>query len=343
MEQIYTPTKDYKVLVRCMTYNQSKYIKDALNGFAMQKTDFPFVCLVVDDASTDGEQEVIKSWMAHECDMTQADNVEIEKSFVTLVPHKKNANCTFAFYFLKENLYGTGEKTPLIAPWREHCKYEALCEGDDYWIDETKIQRQSYILDTYPNIQMVYTDYETVDEKSFPIYREKYEKILKPMSKTGDNLPFLMKRNYPLTVTILIRKEIIENEFYKNSPSTIDYALFLAAAFVGDFYYMSEKTSAYRLNPNSLTQKQKDKIIEALLEIKKYASQVYVCENVKKENLKNDIKIGYQILYHSIYPNVKIQYKGFWKLIIKKRPLFFLCIPIVFAIKVIKNIIKHEE
>lgn len=142
MEQVYTPSKDYKVLVRCMTYNQSKYIEDALNGFAMQKTDFPFVCLVMDDDSTDGEQEVIKAWMERECDMTSAENIEIEKSFITLVPHKTNSSCTFAFYFLKENLYGTGKKTPLVAPWREHCEYEALCEGDDYWISPVKIQEQ---------------------------------------------------------------------------------------------------------------------------------------------------------------------------------------------------------
>ena len=53
------PKQEYKVLVRCFTFNHSKYIEDTLNSFAMQQTNFPFVCLVIDDASTDGEQEVI--------------------------------------------------------------------------------------------------------------------------------------------------------------------------------------------------------------------------------------------------------------------------------------------
>lgn len=57
------PERNYTVLVKCFTFNQSKYIKDALNGFVMQQTTFPFVCLVMDDASTDGEPKVIKSWM----------------------------------------------------------------------------------------------------------------------------------------------------------------------------------------------------------------------------------------------------------------------------------------
>lgn len=50
----------FPVLVRCNTYNQSGYIVDALSGFSMQQTNFPFVCFVIDDASTDGEQEVIQ-------------------------------------------------------------------------------------------------------------------------------------------------------------------------------------------------------------------------------------------------------------------------------------------
>ena len=54
---------DFKVCVRCMTYNQASYIEDALNGFCIQQTSFPFVCCILDDASTDGEPEVIKKYL----------------------------------------------------------------------------------------------------------------------------------------------------------------------------------------------------------------------------------------------------------------------------------------
>ena len=143
-----SPEQKYKVLVRCYTFNHSKFIEDALNGFAMQQTNFPFVCLVVDDASTDGEQEVIKKWMERECEMSKAETIDIPTSIVILVPHKSNVSCTFAFYLLKQNLYKVkGAKKKHVDPWRERCEYEALCEGDDYWIDPLKLQKQADFLD----------------------------------------------------------------------------------------------------------------------------------------------------------------------------------------------------
>ena len=53
----------YEVCVRCMTFNQAKYITETMNGFVIQKTNFPFVCCIIDDASTDGEQEVIMKYV----------------------------------------------------------------------------------------------------------------------------------------------------------------------------------------------------------------------------------------------------------------------------------------
>ena len=62
---------DYKwmVRVRCMTFNHASYIEDAMNGFTIQQTDFPFVCTIIDDASTDGEQEVIKNYLQDNADI----------------------------------------------------------------------------------------------------------------------------------------------------------------------------------------------------------------------------------------------------------------------------------
>ena len=114
MQQIYIPQNDYKVLCYCITYNQAKYIEDTLNGFVLQETEFPFVCLVVDDCSTDGEQEVIKAWMERECDMTQVKYIEIELSNIIIVPHKTNSNCIFAFYLLKRNLWKEPELKSIV-------------------------------------------------------------------------------------------------------------------------------------------------------------------------------------------------------------------------------------
>lgn len=168
------PKQEYKVLVKCFTFNHSKYIEDALNGFAIQQTNFPFVCLVVDDASTDGEQAVIKAWMARECDMSRAETIDIPTSVVVIVPHKTNAYCTFAFYLLKQNLYkNKDEKLRHVAPWRKVCEYEAICEGDDYWIDSLKLQKQVDFLETHSDYCMCSHRIYRYDQDSNIYYKDR--------------------------------------------------------------------------------------------------------------------------------------------------------------------------
>ena len=60
---------DFLVCARCFTYNHAPYIEDAMNGFCMQQTHFPYVCVIVDDASTDGESEVIKNYLQTHFDL----------------------------------------------------------------------------------------------------------------------------------------------------------------------------------------------------------------------------------------------------------------------------------
>lgn len=248
MYQVYTPKKDYKVLVRCMTYNQSKYIEDALNSFAMQQTDFPFVCMVMDDCSTDGEQDVIKSWMERECDMEKAENIEIEKSFITLVPHQSNANCHFAFYFLKENLYKKGGKAPMIAPWREHCEYEALCEGDDYWIDPEKLQKQVKFLDNNKEYSMCFHDAKVIadgDGISTDLYTS-----LEERDYTGCEI---LERWIVPTASILCRTSALKNQPNDKRFIHGDIVIFLTMAAYGKIRCLSETMSVYRRNANGVS------------------------------------------------------------------------------------------
>ena len=245
MNQIYIPQKDYKVLVRCMTYNQSKYIEDALNGFAMQQTNFPFVCLVMDDCSTDGEQEVIKAWMERECDMEKAVNIEIEKSFVTLVPHKSNLNCQFAFYFLKQNLYKKGGKAPMIAPWREHCEYEALCEGDDYWIDESKLKKQVDFLDNHSDYSMCFHRAKVIADGE-GIGTDLYAN-LEERDYTGCEI---LERWIVPTASTLCRISAVMNVPKDKRFVFGDIVLFLTMASTGKIRCLTDKMSVYRRNNN---------------------------------------------------------------------------------------------
>lgn len=145
--------ESFKVYVSCMTYNQSAYIKDALDGFCMQQTSFPYVCGIIDDASTDGEQEVIRDYLDKHFDLSDSAVVkrdETDDFFRIIARHKDNKNCFFVVVFLKYNHYSINkDKIPYVAEWRNKAKYIALCEGDDYWIAPFKLQKQVEFMDTH--------------------------------------------------------------------------------------------------------------------------------------------------------------------------------------------------
>lgn len=105
------------VSVICNTFNQEKYIEDAIRGFLIQETDFPFEVIINDDASTDSNPTIISEYA--------------EKYPKIIKP-----------VFQKVNQYSQGLKPSLIGFSHTSGKYIALCEGDDFWISNDKLQRQ---------------------------------------------------------------------------------------------------------------------------------------------------------------------------------------------------------
>lgn len=109
---------DIKVTIYCLAYNHEKYIRNTLEGFVNQKTDFEYCVLVHDDASTDGTKAVINEYYQKYPDI--------------IVP-----------IYEKDNQYSKGVEiySRIISPLI-HSKYIAVCEGDDYWTDDKKLQMQ---------------------------------------------------------------------------------------------------------------------------------------------------------------------------------------------------------
>lgn len=185
---------NYMVRVSCMTYNQVNYITDTMNGFVMQKTDFPFVCTIMDDASTDGEQEVIKEYVHEHFDL-QDSSVSYEKDtdygHVTFAQNKTNKSCFFAVIYLKENHYRQRKsRVAYLTEWMD-TKYIALCEGDDYWTDPLKLQKQVAFLEEHKDYSMCFHRVNVIcEEKEQWIFsdleerdysgREIYDKWLVP-------------------------------------------------------------------------------------------------------------------------------------------------------------------
>jgi glycosyltransferase involved in cell wall biosynthesis len=117
------------VSICCQTYNHANYIKEALEGFLMQVVDFNYEILLRDDASSDGTAEICKDYSKKYPDK------------IKLLGYK-------------ENQYKRG-----ILPFADNVKrakgkYIAICEGDDYWTDPYKLQKQVDVLEENPDLAM---------------------------------------------------------------------------------------------------------------------------------------------------------------------------------------------
>ncbi len=148
-----------EVIIRCMTYNHEPYIRQCLDGFLMQKTNFPFAAIVIDDSSTDNEQRILWSFINDELNTSTAQRDETNEYIKITANHKTNQNCTFVFLLLKYNHYKKKPKRMYYRNWVDAAKYIAICEGDDYWTDPYKLQKQVDFLENHHEYVICTHDY----------------------------------------------------------------------------------------------------------------------------------------------------------------------------------------
>lgn len=251
--------ENYSFLVRtfCATYNHESYITDALKGFVMQETTFPVIYTIVDDASTDRTAEVIREFVKENFalqDASVAYEKDTDYGHVTFARHKTNKNCYFAVIYLKENHYSQKKsKAPYLTEWMD-TKYIALCEGDDYWTDPLKLQKQVDFLEGHEDYSMCFhgavvkvegdanaectngTHYSSVEDRDY------------------NSTEFVSCWLVP-TASIVYRKEKIEGFSLKHPERLVfgDITLVLQCAHVGKVMGVSDMMSVYRIQPNSVT------------------------------------------------------------------------------------------
>ena len=205
----------YKVCIRCNTFNHSHYIEDAMNGFVMQKTDFPFVATIMDDASTDDTPQVIFDFFKRNFDTEDsavAYQEETEYGTVFFARHRTNLNCYCAVVLLKENHYSQGKKKlPYMSRWIDGVPYFALCEGDDYWTDPLKLQTQVDFLDEHDEYSLCCHRYKIYNQNS-DTWEDDYVKRLFDIHPDGftfsrtDNLRTWITK----TMTLVYRRSRVD-------------------------------------------------------------------------------------------------------------------------------------
>ena len=246
---------DFRVSIQCNTYNQSSYITDAMNGFVMQQTDFPFVAVIIDDASTDGEQEVIQKYVDEHFDHSLESGFkewETEDAFWISAQHKENKNCHFVVVCLKQNLFKNPDKKAKVVKDWCNARYIALCEGDDYWIDPLKMQRQVGFLEMHPDFSMCIHGADVKNES----VREVWTKC-----ETIETREYFSKDVFPdwvvPTASIVYRREVVDAYPFKHYDwvTAGDIVLILKGMHTGRVWGMAEHMSVYRMNDGSLMAK----------------------------------------------------------------------------------------
>jgi glycosyltransferase involved in cell wall biosynthesis len=252
---------DWMVCVNCMTFNHAPYIKDTMNGFVIQETNFPFVCAIVDDASTDGEQEVINNYLNEHFDLEDksiAQHEETADYVLTFARHNTNLNCFFAVFYLKYNHYSIKKlKEPYLTRWRNNAKYIAICEGDDRWINPNKLQKQFALLESCPNCNIcTHNALEVTPDGN----KRKFTNL--PEDKTFGITRVMLMRWFTPTASFFYRNNVEIPPTYSKMGANGDMALLYTNLLKGKLYYSSDVMSVYNYaTPGSLSSKTPKKVL----------------------------------------------------------------------------------
>ena len=289
----------YKVCVYCSTFNQASYIKDTMDGFCMQQTNFPFICLIMDDASTDGEPEVLEAYLNDHFDTEWTK--ETDDYHLTVARHQENRHCYFAVYLLKYNHYTIKKrKMKYFREVADEIDYVAFCEGDDYWTDAHKLQKQADALDANPQVTLVYTNFQTIDGEGNPISRP-FIKDFPGRSHSGDNLPTLLRYgNYIMVLTSMYRYKVLESEYRTNCPVRMDFDTTMCAALMGDFIWMPEQMGCYRILESGMVRSNLQKGLRWIQDIYRYYAGLVMNGQCKPLSLGQRIHLTTLILRRAL-------------------------------------------
>ena len=325
----------------------------------MQETNFPFVCAVVDDASTDGEPEVIRKYLQENFDLEDKSvvrNEETDDYVLCFAQHKTNKNCYFAVLWLKYNHYSIKKtKVPYIAQWREKAKYIAICEGDDYWIVEDKLQKQVNYLESHSDYVLVHSDFTRVHGKG---KRIKHNGSRNYKIYEGNVTNTLFNGCWIRTPTVCYKNiDYNLNVKYPQGMFKGDIFLFFLLSLKGKFHFMDKETCVYRIVENSASHpiseenrwrfKESLKILDYFMadhlkvesEIMSVLDNKWFIEDFRHSILASDYSFYKRITVPQRLEcpqNIQLQYK-----MAKIKPVFYLMSYRIKLIRFLKAIVRR--
>ncbi len=260
------------VSVWCLVYNHEKYLRQCLDGLVMQKTTFPYEVIVHDDLSTDGSREIIREYEKKYPDIIKA---------VFEVENQWSKGSYFIDKAMLDNVNG---------------KYVAFCEGDDYWKDPLKLQRQVDFMEKNKHVPFTYSKVELIQADGTPIGKTyPASNLITEGVITIDDYLYgeFYKGKWLFHISTLVIRRITM-EGYLNFRTKIvkrypygDMPLAIWCFLNGDGYYFDIVTSVYRIfsgGYNSSILKDRNKmqrdicgIIDAL-----ESFDLYTCKRYKK-------------------------------------------------------------
>lgn len=220
---------DIMVTIRCIAYNQEKFIRQCLDGFVMQQTNFKFEAIVHDDASTDATADIIREYAERYPDIIKPI-LETENQYSQ----------------------GSNKLRSILDPLMTG-KYIAICEGDDYWTDPLKLQKQVDFLEAHPGYSMCF--HQAIRTFVNDNRKDEPYSIVEDRDYTG--LEMYQPQYRPATASIVFTSEMYRSDVYQKSLgyclSFGDIPMFLCCAHIGKVRGMSDTMSVYRKHVQGLS------------------------------------------------------------------------------------------
>jgi glycosyltransferase involved in cell wall biosynthesis len=268
------------VSVSVVTYNHEKYIAQCIEGILMQKTDFPFEIIIGEDCSLDRTREIVLEYKEKYPDK------------IKLVLSEQN----------------TGGMPLVIKAQRESSgKYFASCEGDDYWIDPLKLQKQADFMEAHPDISMCFHNVIILNEK-------KTFARLRSTTPHPETMDFEEACAISMsTASVMTRSSVVATlPVWREKIHFGDILLRLWSAHQGKIGYLDEVMSVYRRHAGGITTIMKSNLEARQAEIlsiyRRFDSETdYVHTSAiqaqisKVENLHKRERMGW--LYFLLYPH----------------------------------------